>query len=43
MKMTDRLTFWLGEEAEAVWRAHTERCEADAEALRHREEASDVE
>lgn len=41
--MSDRLTFWLGAEAEAEWYKFLDKSEAEAEALRHREEATDVE
>lgn len=39
--MTDRLTFYLGPDAERVWAEYLRQVEADAEALRHREEAND--
>lgn len=39
--MNDRLTFWLGADAEHEWNTHLERCEAEAEEQRHRREEID--
>lgn len=39
--MIERLTFWLGEDADAIWQAHLEVVERDAEAMRHMDEAND--
>lgn len=39
--MLDRLTFWLGAEAEAEWHKFLDKSEVEAEAMRHPVEASD--
>lgn len=39
--MERKLTFWLGAEAEAEWRKFLDKCESEAEAMRHLESADD--
>lgn len=39
--MTDYLTFWLGEDAAAVWAAHLAKIEQDAAEQRNLQEGVD--